>query len=51
MQTIANIKYHKRVVLESHNDGRQELNQFLKSNYDNFFKEKLQDFNSKSSRA
>lgn len=50
-QRISNISTHQRQIFDSNLNSRDHLNTFLKSNYDNFFKEKLADHAKKQNNA
>lgn len=45
---LAGIANHQKQIFEGCVESREDLNSFLKSNYDNFFKEKLNDQQSKA---
>ena len=51
MRTIQKIHQHQNAVFENAAESREHLNGFLKSNYDNFFKEKLAEHAKKAQNA
>lgn len=50
-QTLHNINYHQKQVFDSNLYSRETTNQFLKSNYDMFFEEKLQEHQKRARNA
>lgn len=51
MRNLKNIANHQQSVFDTAANSREQLNGFLKSNYDNFFKEKLAEHAKKASNA